>query len=99
MLFREYGQSRCHIDDGNCTRALLDGLGLAGHRLDHTIEGRKLDSQRAVGGVGNPVSRSASSVVVKRIAFAIVWRWMKRAFASVDHQSSTGTLPAVTSMK
>jgi hypothetical protein len=44
------------------------------------------------------LSRSASSVVVKRMAFAIVWRWMKRALAS--GVSVIGpALPAVTSMK
>jgi hypothetical protein len=44
------------------------------------------------------VSRSASSVVVKRMALAMVWRWMKRALAS--GLSVIGpALPCVTSMK
>ena len=44
------------------------------------------------------LSRSASSVVVKRMALAMVWRWMKRALASTVSIIAPA-LPAVTSMK
>ena len=42
-------------------------------------------------------SRSPSSVVVKRIALAIVWRWMKRSAPPLPFSASAW--PAVTSTK
>ena len=54
-----------------------DGVGL------QRVEQRQFDRQRPVRGIGDAAFQIApSSVVVKRIALASVWRWMKRPFGS-----------------
>ena len=75
---REFGQRSGDIERGE-RRAAAAQLSVAASAARAAVEQLELQRQRAVGGGSDAVSSSISALVVKRIAPAMVWRWMKVA--------------------
>ena len=78
---REFGQRRCDVDRGERSAVGAQGVALGEAGATEPLEGVEFEVQRPIGGRAILASSSTSSLVVKRIAPAMVWRWMKVALS------------------
>ena len=75
----ERGECGRHVEHGERAAPARIAVGMADGLRDQPSNTASSIASARSAALAILVSRSASSVVVKRMALAMVWRWMKRA--------------------